>query len=50
MKEKVIYLLLILMILASCAGNRKYDAICPLHQIIILAVARTSGKKQYDAC
>ena len=25
MKEKVIYLLLILMILASCAGNRKYD-------------------------
>ena len=25
MKEKVIYLLLILLILASCAGNRKYD-------------------------
>ena len=25
MKEKVIYLLLIVMILASCAGNRKYD-------------------------
>ena len=25
MKEKVIYLLLILMILTSCAGNRKYD-------------------------
>ena len=25
MKEKVIYLLLIIMILASCAGNRKYD-------------------------
>ena len=25
MKEKVIYLLLIFMILASCAGNRKYD-------------------------
>lgn len=25
MKEKVIYLLLILLLLASCAGNRKYD-------------------------
>lgn len=25
MKEKVIYLLLIIMLLASCAGNRKYD-------------------------
>ena len=25
MKEKVIFLLLIIMILASCAGNRKYD-------------------------
>ena len=25
MKEKVIYLLLIILILASCAGNRKYD-------------------------
>ena len=25
MKEKVIYLLLILLILTSCAGNRKYD-------------------------
>lgn len=25
MREKVIYLLLILLILASCAGNRKYD-------------------------
>ena len=25
MKEKVLYLLLIIMILASCAGNRKYD-------------------------
>ena len=25
MKEKVIFLLLILLILASCAGNRKYD-------------------------
>ena len=25
MKEKVIYLLLILLILASCAGNWKYD-------------------------
>ena len=25
MKEKVIFLLLIIMLLASCAGNRKYD-------------------------
>ena len=25
MKEKVIFLLLIIMILTSCAGNRKYD-------------------------
>ena len=25
MKEKVLYLLLIIMILTSCAGNRKYD-------------------------
>ena len=25
MKEKVIFLLLITMLLASCAGNRKYD-------------------------
>lgn len=25
MKEKVIFLLLIIMLLASCVGNRKYD-------------------------
>ena len=25
MKEKVIFLLLIIMLLSSCAGNRKYD-------------------------
>lgn len=25
MKEKVIFLLLIIMLLASCTGNRKYD-------------------------
>ena len=25
MKEKIIFLLLIIMILTSCAGNRKYD-------------------------
>ena len=25
MKENVIFLLLIIMLLASCAGNRKYD-------------------------
>ena len=62
MKSKVMYLLIVIMILASCAGNRKYDdlmqradsimvedsCICTLQQGASPALARY-GSADHDA-